>query len=67
MEHFFLGEVYQVTRPNGVVISFKFLGDRDNVNDATEIISSNTDKLPTGTIISIDVLLAVPYIQISRV
>lgn len=67
MSKMILGQKYQVKRLNGQRITFQFWGDMNNVNDACEIIESNTTELPVGKLISLDELLATPYVQMDKI
>lgn len=59
-----LGQPYQITFENGIIIVCIVLGDRDNVQDAVEILESNSERFSVGTLISLNVINNIPQKQV---
>ena len=51
-----LGQPYQITFENGIIIVCIVLGDRNNVQDAVEIMESTSDEFPVGKLVSLNVI-----------
>jgi len=62
-----LGQLYQIKFENGTYIVCIFWGDRDNVQDAVEIIESNSEKFQAGDLVSLNVINNIPYKEVNVV
>jgi len=62
-----LGQPYQITFENGIIIVCIVLGDRDNVQDAVEILESNSERFSVGTLVSLNVINNIPQKQVIHV
>lgn len=59
-----LGQTYQIPFLDGTNAIFKFWGDRNNVQDAVEILESTAEKFSLGELVSLNVLNSTPHKKI---